>query len=175
MSVEISQIVRGLLRDIPNFPEPGVQYWDITPLIGDGPGFQAVTRDIASRNGEGIDVVAGLEARGFIFGAAVAHELGLGFVPIRKAGKLPGQTTRVSYELEYGSATLEIHNDGIAPGARVLVVDDVLATGGTAAAACEVIEAVGAQATAVEIVLELAFLNGRERLPGRDVRAILTV
>ncbi len=169
----VADVVASRMRDVPDFPEPGVVFKDITPLIGDGPAFGTVVRDICSRHPD-VDVVAGIEARGFIFGAAVAHELGVGFVPVRKAGKLPGETVELSYDLEYGSATIEVHADGVAPGARVLLVDDVLATGGTAAAAWDLLEGTGAGVVGFEVVLELGFLHGRDRLAGRPVHALLT-
>jgi adenine phosphoribosyltransferase len=168
-------LVASRLRDIPDFPEPGVVFKDVTPLLADGEAFSAVVRDIAERRRGTVDLVAGIEARGFIFGAAVAHELGIGFVPVRKAGKLPGRTRGVSYDLEYGSATIEIHEDSFVGGERVLVVDDVLATGGTAAATCELLEGSNATVVAFEALVELAFLAGRARLPGRDVHTTVVV
>jgi adenine phosphoribosyltransferase len=171
----LAELVSSRLRDIPDFPEPGVVFKDVTPLLADGPAFSAVVRDIAERRRGTVDLVAGIEARGFIFGAAVAHELGIGFVPVRKAGKLPGKTRGVSYDLEYGSATIEIHEDSFVGGERVLVIDDVLATGGTAAATCELLEGSDATVVAFEAVIELAFLHGRSRLAGRDVHATVVV
>ncbi len=171
----VGDVVADRLRDIPDFPRPGVVFKDITPLIGDGPALSAVVHDIAARHAGKVDVVAGIEARGFIFGAAVAHELGVGFVPVRKAGKLPGETVDLSYDLEYGSATIEVHADSVARGARVLLVDDVLATGGTAAAAWDLLENTGATVVAFEAVLELAFLEGRARLGTRAVHCIHTL
>ena len=171
---DLSALIAGRLRDVPDFPSPGILFKDITPLLGDGAAFGAVTRELAERWGDHIDVVSGVEARGFVFGAALAHQLGMGFVPIRKAGKLPPETTSISYDLEYGSATIEVHADAFAAGTRVLVVDDVLATGGTAAAACELVERAGGEVVAVAFVLELAFLDGRARLAGRQVDALLT-
>jgi adenine phosphoribosyltransferase len=167
--------VGATLRDIPDFPAPGVVFKDVTPVLADGVLFGDVIRDIAKRRGGSIDVVAGIEARGFIFGAALAHELGIGFVPVRKAGKLPGRTIAMPYDLEYGTATIEIHEDAFVRDERVLVVDDVLATGGTAAAACKLLEQAGARVVAFETLIELQFLHGRERLAGRDVRATVLV
>jgi adenine phosphoribosyltransferase len=168
-------LISSRLRDIPDFPQPGVVFKDITPLLADGAAFSAVVRDIAERRRGSIDLVVGIEARGFIFGAAVAHELGIGFVPVRKAGKLPGRTHSVSYDLEYGSASIEIHEDSFVGGERVLLVDDVLATGGTAAAAWELLESANAQVVGFEALVELDFLHGRERLAGRDVHTSVVV
>jgi adenine phosphoribosyltransferase len=168
-------LVTARLRDIPDFPTPGVVFKDITPVLADGEAFGAVIRDLAERRRGSVDVVVGIEARGFIFGAALAHELGIGFVPVRKAGKLPGRTRGVSYDLEYGSATIEIHEDAFVGGERVLVVDDVLATGGTAEATCLLLEQAGAQVVAFEALVELAFLHGRDRLVGRDVHTTVVV
>jgi adenine phosphoribosyltransferase len=176
--VDVSDIVAKGLRDVPDFPTPGVVFKDITPLLGDGQAFGAVIRELASRHtgaAQPIDAVAGVEARGFIIGAALAHELGVGFIPVRKVGKLPGDTVRRSYDLEYGSATIEIHEDSFDGGERVLVIDDVLATGGTAAATCELLEGSGATVVGFEAVIELAFLHGRDRLPGRDVHTRVVV
>ena len=171
----IAEVVAAKLRDIPDFPQPGVVFKDYTPLIADGAALAAVVRDIAERYRERVDVVVGIEARGFILGAAVAYELGLGMVPVRKAGKLPGATILESYTLEYGTAEIEVHSDAFTPGQRVLVIDDVLATGGTAAATCQLVERAGAVVAGVDVILELGFLHGREKLGDRPVHAILTV
>jgi adenine phosphoribosyltransferase len=171
----LTELISSRLRDIPDFPKPGVVFKDITPLLADGAAFGAVVRDIADRRRGTIDLVVGIEARGFIFGAAVAHELGIGFVPVRKAGKLPGRTHSVSYDLEYGSASIEVHEDSFVGGERVLLVDDVLATGGTAAAAWELLEAANAQVVGFEALVELDFLHGRDRLVGRDVHTSVVV
>lgn len=173
---QTAELVSGLLRDIPDFPEPGVLFKDITPLVADGPALAQVCEALAAPYRDaGITTVVGLEARGFIFGTAVALALGAGFVPVRKAGKLPGATVSLDYALEYGTARIEVHEDCVTPGERVLVVDDVLATGGTAAAAAELLEQVGAEVVAIEVVVELAALAGRSRLEGREVGALLTV
>jgi adenine phosphoribosyltransferase len=171
----IAQLVASRLRDIPDFPEPGVSFKDFTPLLSDGAALRAVVRDIAARREGSIDVVVGIEARGFIIGAAVAYELGTGFVPVRKAGKLPGETLHVDYELEYGTATIEVHADAFVAGARVLVVDDILATGGTAVATCDLLERAGAKVVAFEAVAELGFLGGRDRLGSRVVHTMVTL
>ena len=171
----LAERVDRALRDIPDFPEPGVVFKDVTPVLADGALFGDIVREMAQRYAGRVDVVAGVEARGFIFGAALAHELGIGFVPVRKAGKLPGATVSLSYELEYGSATIEVHEDGFEPGARVLVVDDVLATGGTAEASCRLVEQVGATVVAFETLVELTFLGGRARLADREVHTTVVV
>jgi len=175
LTAPIGEVVAGHLRDIPDFPIAGVTFKDFTPLLSDGPALRAVVQDIAKRYAGRVDVVVGIEARGFIFGAAVAYELGIGFVPVRKAGKLPGSTHSETYDLEYGSAVIEIHTDAFARGTRTLVIDDILATGGTAAATCELIERAGASVEAVEVLVELGFLNGRSKMAGRTVHAILTL
>lgn len=175
LTAPIDEVVASRLRDIPDFPVPGVTFKDITPLLSDGPALRAVVQDIAKRYAGRVDVVVGIEARGFILGAAVAYELGIGFVPVRKAGKLPGSTHSATYDLEYGSAVIEVHTDAFTRGTRTLVMDDVLATGGTAEATCELIERAGASVEAVEVLLELAFLGGRSKLGGRAVHAMVSV
>ncbi|PID96218.1 MAG: adenine phosphoribosyltransferase [Actinomycetales bacterium] len=170
---QIRHLVAGLLRDIPDFPKPGVLFKDFTPLLADGAAMGALVEHIADRYRGRVDTVVGIEARGFILGAAVAHELGVGFVPVRKAGKLPADTHEATYTLEYGTASLEIHVDAFVEGHRVLVMDDVLATGGTAAATCDLVERAGGVVVAVEVVLEIDSLNGRSALPGRKVASIL--
>ena len=153
----------SLIREIPDYPKPGVRFQDITPLLANGDAFSTITRKFASLSSNGT-LVAGIEARGFIFASAVAHELNSGFVPIRKAGKLPHQTISQQYGLEYGTDTLEIHIDAITPGSSVLLIDDVLATGGTIAAAIELIHRSQATIEAVLALIEIDGLNGRSAL-----------
>ena len=172
--------VSRLVRDIPDFPKPGIVFKDITPLLADPDGFRTVVEALAAagRDPEGnavVDKVVGMEARGFLFGAPVALALGVGFVPVRKAGRLPHQTHQVSYALEYGEAALELHRDALARGDRVLVVDDVLATGGTARAACDLVGRCGATPVAFAVLMELAFLPGREALGAVPVTAVCRV
>ncbi len=174
ISTGLGERVAAAVRDVPDFPEPGVTFKDITPLLADGPLFAEVVAAHARPWQGRVDLVAGLEARGFIFGAAVARELGVGFVAVRKAGKLPGPTVGIDYELEYGAARVEINADTCPPGARVLVVDDVLATGGTAAAACRLLEQVGGQVVGVEVLLEIGGLGGRAMLTS-SIRSLITV
>jgi adenine phosphoribosyltransferase len=162
---------QSLIRDIPDFPEPGVVFKDITPLLADASIFAEVVGELADlgRDSAGrarVDVVAGIEARGFILAAPVALALGAGFVPMRKLGKLPADTHAVSYDLEYGAATIEVHRDAFPAGSRVLIIDDVLATGGTVAAAVQLVRASQAEVAAVGVLLELGFLGGRSRVQG---------
>jgi adenine phosphoribosyltransferase len=174
VSVSVTDL-RALIRDIPDFPTPGILFKDITPLLADGAAWRAATDGLgAMAKGRSIDVVVGIEARGFLVGAAVAYHLGAGFVPLRKPGKLPFTTASVSYDLEYGTDGLEMHSDAVAEGARVLIVDDVLATGGTAAAAAALVEGAGATVAGLAFLIELTFLEGRARLAGRDVEALIT-
>ncbi|HEY6741649.1 MAG TPA: adenine phosphoribosyltransferase [Lapillicoccus sp.] len=168
----IRQLVLDRIRDIPDFPQAGVLFKDFTPLLADGDAFAAVTHDISARYAGQVDVVVGIEARGFILGAAVAHHLGSGFVPVRKSGKLPGPSLSEEYTLEYGTAVLEVHEGALRPGERALVVDDVLATGGTVAATCRLVERAGATVVGVDVVLELTFLGGREMVGDRPLYAI---
>ncbi|QDP96779.1 adenine phosphoribosyltransferase [Microlunatus elymi] len=164
-----------LIRDIPDFPEPGVVFKDITPLIGSPGGFSAVITELVQRTPKDIDVVVGMEARGFIFGAPVALALGTGFVPVRKPGKLPGETITTEYELEYGTNALSVHKDAIGNGARVLIVDDVLATGGTVAATARLIKELGADLVAVAVVMELGFLDGRKNLSEQGIDEVISL
>ena len=163
------------IRDIPDFPKPGVVFKDITPLLADVAAFRHVTDAIAGHfDGASVDKVLAIEARGFIVGAPVAYRFGAGFVPCRKAGKLPWQVEKEEYVLEYGTDLLEVHRDALSAGERVLVVDDVLATGGTASAAVRLVERLGGQVVGLGFVIELAFLGGRSKLEGRDVVSLLT-
>jgi len=166
--------IEGAIRNVPDFPKPGIQFKDITPVLSDGHLFQSVIEHILSDVKPGtIDKIVGIDARGFIFGAAAAARIGAGFVPVRKKGKLPWATHEQSYDLEYGSSTVAIHTDAIHPGERVLLVDDLLATGGTAAAALKLVEKLGGTVVGVRFVIELSFLNGRERLGGAGVRSLI--
>ena len=156
--------LRAYIRDIPDFPKPGIVFKDITPLLAAGPAFHAVVDTIADRYRGTIDMVLGIESRGFILGAAVAYRLGLGFALVRRPGKLPHETYSAKYELEYGTDTLEIHRDAFGNKSRVLIVDDLLATGGTASAAIELVRRLDAEVKACAFIIELTFLNGRKRL-----------
>ena len=171
---ELTRLITTLVRDVPDYPQAGVVFKDITPLLADGKAFAAVIEALAETYGP-VDKVAGIEARGFIFAAPVACRLGAGFVPIRKKGKLPGVTFAQEYDLEYGTATIEVLTDAFAPDDRVLVIDDVLATGGTARATADLVQRAGAQVTGLAVLLELSFLNGRARLADLPVSALLTV
>jgi adenine phosphoribosyltransferase len=162
------------VRDVTDFPKPGIVFKDITPILGNGALFQEAIDALAAQiEGQQIDKVVGIDARGFIFGAALAYKLARGFVPVRKKGKLPWKTHGVAYDLEYGSATVEIHQDAIVQGERVVLVDDLLATGGTAAAALKLIRDSGAIIVAAQFVLELEFLNGRSKLEGVPIHSLL--
>jgi adenine phosphoribosyltransferase len=166
--------LRRLIRSVPDFPKPGIVFRDITTLAKDGPGLRAAVEAIARRyEDERIDVVVGIESRGFIFGAAVACRLGVGFVPARKPKKLPAETVRAEYALEYGTDAIEMHRDGVSPGQRVLIVDDLLATGGTAAAATRLVESLGGRVAALAFVVELSFLGGRSKLDGYEVFSLI--
>lgn len=166
--------LRSYIRDIADYPEVGVTFRDITPLVGDGAALTRSVDELVGRfDTESVARVVGIESRGFIFGAAVAYHLGAAFVPVRKAGKLPWAVVREEYELEYGTDKLEIHRDAIHPGERILVIDDVLATGGTAAATSRLIETLGGEIIGLGFVLELTELGGRARLGERNVEALL--
>jgi adenine phosphoribosyltransferase len=162
------------IRDVPDFPKPGIVFKDITPLLGDPARLKDAADLLAERaQGLGVTRVVAIESRGFILGSLVAERLKAGFVPVRKPGKLPAKTLSASYELEYGTDTLEIHADALSQGERVLVVDDVIATGGTASATAELVEALGAEVAAFAFLVELGFLSGRERLAGHQVLSVL--
>jgi adenine phosphoribosyltransferase len=166
--------LKKLIREVPDFPKPGILFYDITTLLKDKAGFAMLIDALSERYAEkDIDLVLGMEARGFIFGPALAYRLGAGFVPVRKPGKLPAETAKVSYDLEYGSNSLEIHKDAIQRGQRVLIVDDLLATGGTAAATADLAHALGAEIAGLAFVVELDFLKGREKLAKYDVYSLL--
>jgi adenine phosphoribosyltransferase len=165
VSAPLAERIRGLLRDVPDFPKPGILFKDISPLLADGPAFDAVIHGLAASARDGVDVVAGIEARGFLIAGALARQLGCGLVPVRKAGKLPPPTLRRSYELEYGSASIEVP-DGVLAGKRALLVDDVLATGGTMRAGAELLADAGATVTGMAVIVELGFLHGRKTLAG---------
>ncbi|HKR72149.1 MAG TPA: adenine phosphoribosyltransferase [Streptosporangiaceae bacterium] len=173
-SGEVAATLRKLIRDVPDYPQPGVVFKDITPLLADAAGFAATIEALAADH-DAIDKVAGIEARGFILAAPVACRLGVGFVPVRKKGKLPGPTYSETYELEYGTATVEVHVDAFRPGERVLMIDDVLATGGTAAATAQLIRRSGAEVVSLDVLIELGFLGGRARLTDLDIRPLLQI
>lgn len=170
----LGELIKARIRDVPDFPTPGIVFKDITPLLADAETFNAVVGALADGHGP-VDKVVGIEARGFILAAPVACRLGAGFVPVRKQGKLPAATHAQSYQLEYGTATVEVHKDAFTANDRVLIVDDVLATGGTARATAELIRRAGADVAAVAVLLELGFLSGRVNLAGLKLRTLLTV
>ena len=167
--------ILSLIRDVPDFPKPGIVFKDITPVLADPKAFEAVTDALETRlEGTGIDKIVGIEARGFIFGAALAQRLGAGFIPVRKPGKLPSLIDSVTYELEYGTDALEMQVDSLSGGERVLIIDDLLATGGTAAAAASLVRGRGAKVAAFGFVIELAFLDGRARLGDDRIISLFT-
>ena len=166
--------VKALVRDVPDFPKEGIVFKDITPLLADELAFSTVIDLIVVHFGRGnVDKVVGIEARGFILASPVAYHFGAGFVPVRKKDKLPYETESAEYSLEYGTATLEIHKDAVTPGERVLVVDDVLATGGTAKATAELVERIGGKVVGLSFLIELGFLKGRQQLEGYDLFTLL--
>jgi adenine phosphoribosyltransferase len=166
--------LRTFIRDIPDFPRPGIGFKDITPVMSDARALDAAVQQLAdAARSLAVDVVIGAEARGFLLGPALARELNAGFVLARKPGKLPSETISAEYQLEYGTDSLELHSDAVAHGARVLVHDDLLATGGTAKALCQLVEQLGGSVAGCHFLIELAFLSGRERLSGYDVRALI--
>ena len=167
--------LKEFIRDIPDFPKPGIGFKDITPLLADAAAFRFTIDALAEPfAGQTIDKVLGVEARGFIPGAAVAYRFDSGFVPVRKAGKLPHEIEREEYALEYGTDLLEIHRDAVRPGERVLIIDDVLATGGTAAATITLAQRLGADVAGLAVIVELGFLGGRDRVPGHDFHSLIT-
>ncbi len=167
--------LEAAIRNVPDFPQPGIQFKDITPVLGDARLFAGAIDLMASRHADaGIDACVGIDARGFIFAAAAAKQLGTGFVPVRKKGKLPWKTHEESYSLEYGEATVAIHQDALQPGARVLLLDDLLATGGTAAAAVKLLQKLGAEIGEIGFLIELGFLNGREKMNGAPINSLIT-
>jgi adenine phosphoribosyltransferase len=170
----LAALVAARVREVPDFPEPGIQFKDLMPLFADGPAFRAVTDGIIAHHGD-FDVVAGVEARGFLLAAAIGYASGVGVVPVRKAGKLPGRVVSVAYTLEYGEAVVEVHADAFATNRRVLLVDDVLATGGTIAAAADLITRAGGEVVGMSVIMELLALGGRPRLAPYDVHAVLAV
>jgi len=162
--------IKQYIREVPDFPKPGINFYDITTLLNNPEGFKlAIDSFVDEYRGKGIDVVVGIEARGFFFGTCIAYALGIGFVPVRKPKKLPAAIEFVEYALEYGTDRLEIHKDAVKPGANVLIIDDVLATGGTAAAAASLVEKVGGKVAGMGFVLELDFLDGRKKLGSHPV------
>jgi adenine phosphoribosyltransferase len=166
--------LKTLIREVPDFPKPGINFYDITTLLKDGPGLKQVIDAMVARfDGTPPDVVVGIEARGFIFAPALAYALGKGFVPVRKPNKLPAKTERVEYALEYGTDTVEVHADAILPGQRVVIVDDVLATGGTAAATAKLVEKLGGKVAGFGFIVELDFLNGRSKLPNYEIQSLI--
>ena len=166
--------LKAKIRNVPDFPKPGILFYDITTLLRDGAGFRQAIEALAEPyKGQAIDAVVGMESRGFIFGAAVADRLGIGFIPVRKPGKLPAKTVKVTYDLEYGSDCLEMHCDAVDAGTKVIVVDDLLATGGTAKATVQLLKGQGATIVGVSFLIELVELGGRAKLAGEPVRAVL--
>jgi adenine phosphoribosyltransferase len=166
--------LKKYIREVPDFPKPGINFYDITTLLKEPEGLE-MTIDAMTEQCRGmqIDTVVGIESRGFIFGAPLAYQLGTGFVPVRKPKKLPHETASVSYELEYGTDSLEIHKDAVGEGHRVLIVDDLLATGGTARAVVNLVEGIGGKVAGVHFVIELNFLNGRKKFEGHDVKSLI--
>lgn len=165
MSLALAAKLQSVIREVPDFPKPGINFYDLMPVIHNGIIFREVTDAFHARyDGQGVDAIVGIDARGFIFGAALAHRLGLGFIPVRKAGKLPPEVEQISYALEYGEGKLEMHRHALSRGARVVIVDDLLATGGTAAAAVQLVTKLGGVVHECAFVVELTFLNGRGKI-----------
>ena len=168
------EALKKLIREVPDWPKKGLLFYDLTTLIKDRGGFHQVIDSFADHySGKNLDLIVGIEARGFIFGAALAYRLGTGFVPVRKRNKLPAKTTSVNYDLEYGADSLEIHSDAVSPGNRVLILDDLLATGGTAAACVRLVNDLGGSIQGLGVVVELDFLNGRAKLDGVEIFSLL--
>jgi adenine phosphoribosyltransferase len=166
--------LKKLIREVPDYPKPGILFYDLTTLLKDKQGLHALVDALCVRYAKAkVDIVVGIEARGFIFAPALAYSLGAGFVPVRKPKKLPAKTAKVTYDLEYGTDTLEIHQDAVVPGQRVLICDDLLATGGTAAATARLLRELGGEVTGAAFAVELTFLNGRAKLPGIDVFSLI--
>jgi adenine phosphoribosyltransferase len=175
VTVRSSDDLRAKIREVPDFPKPGILFYDITTLLKDPEAFREVVDRMADQvAGKQIDIVVGMESRGFIFSAPLAYKIGAGFVPVRKLGKLPAETIEVEYQLEYGSATLEIHRDAIESGQRVLIVDDLLATGGTVHGTIELVRRLGGEIVGLSFMVELSFLKGRDSLREFDINALLT-
>ncbi len=175
LDAEQTAWLKRYIRDVPDYPQPGILFRDITPLLQDAQALHFCIDKLAERyRGAGIDVVVGIESRGFIFGTPLAYLLGVGFVPVRKKGKLPAETITIQYDLEYGSNVLEIHTDALRSGQRVLIVDDLLATGGTTEGTVRLVESLGARVVSLAFLIELSALQGRSRLPGQDVFALLS-
>ncbi|HEY7451372.1 MAG TPA: adenine phosphoribosyltransferase [Candidatus Limnocylindria bacterium] len=175
MTVTSADDLRRLIREVPDFPKPGILFYDITTLLKDPAAFrEVIDRMVEQVKGTEIDVVVGMESRGFIFSAPIAYQLGAGFVPVRKLGKLPAETIEVEYALEYGTATLEIHRDAIQPGQKVLIVDDLLATGGTVMGTIELVQRLGGEVAGLSFMVELSALKGRDQLAQFAIHALLT-
>ncbi|MGI5163020.1 adenine phosphoribosyltransferase [Spirillospora sp. CA-253888] len=174
--MDLDKLINDRIRDIPDYPKPGVLFKDITPLLADHVAFAGAVDTIVNHHGRGtVDKIVGIEARGFILAAPVAYHFGAGFVPVRKKGKLPAATYQENYDLEYGTETIEMHTDAFAPGDRVLIVDDVLATGGTARAAVDLVRRGGGEVVGLSVLVELSFLDGRSKLGDLDVHSLVTV
>lgn len=168
------ELLKSMIRHVPDFPKAGILFYDVTTLIQDPTGFRAAIDSLATPFlGQGIELVVGIESRGFIFGAAVADRIGAGFSPVRKPGKLPSRTMRATYDLEYGTDSLEIHDDAVRDGQRVLIVDDLLATGGTAKATSDLVARLGGQVHALAFLIELVALKGRDKLAGYNLHTVL--
>lgn len=175
MTEETIQRLSSLIRDVPDYPQPGILFKDITPILQDPQGLRDAIDAMAEPFRETpIDMIVGLESRGFVFGAPMAYNMGLGFAPVRKLGKLPADKIRIAYDLEYGSNTFEMHRDAIQPGQRVLIVDDLLATGGTMHASIELVEQLGGVVVGLTFLIELTFLNGREKIQGYNTHTVIS-